>query len=627
MAVRTWRTVACAGWLAAPLFTGQGAIGQETTVPSRTHQARTVIDSLLPDILDRYTIADISLAIVDGDSIHSWGSTGPYDWASPRVDADEKIFYLASTGKLFTAVAVLQQVEAGGLTLDDDLRVRMPDIPALANSPWPVTLRDLLTHAGGFDERLIGYTAPPGAPPDRLGDYLVRRMPPVVREPGVRMEYSNHGFGLAGRSVEVASGRTFEAYLTEHVFRRVAPDDLAVRPLPEALESRLMTGYRWTGDPVQFMNGHVAPAGGTFGTALGVAQVIRSLLRAVRGGRGALLSPASAAAMFSTQRTHHPTLPGRGFAFWEDPIVGDRAYLIGGTAYGYASQVLVLPHHGFALVAMMNRQEPDALATLARQVVDRVFPSLAPAEAATVTEGPFDDFAGTYRWTRYGSRSVETVVRFFLEATVEVTSDGGLTLGGPVLPSSSWQYVGQDEFRRTDGGDRMLFLRDSNGAVDGLAFNGVVTMPVVLERVAGTDTLRFKAVLWATVLMGVLGLLLVAAGRAVRSRLRRIHVRRPGPYRLAIVGLVTASTTAVFYALTLTELTTRLVYGPTAALWLTFLFTYATALILLATLAVAGRTGLSGGTRLDSAVTVLSVAILALFLFEAAGLNLFSLRF
>lgn len=64
--------------------------------------------------------------------------------------------------------------------------------------PRPVTIANLLTHTGGFDERYVGIAARAETEVLGLGPYLAARMPPRVMPPGDVISYSNHGMALAG---------------------------------------------------------------------------------------------------------------------------------------------------------------------------------------------------------------------------------------------------------------------------------------------------------------------------------------------------------------------------------------------------------------------------------------------
>lgn len=128
-------------------------------------------------------------------------------------------FLFASQGKMFTAVAVLQLVHAGKLGLDDPLGKYLTDYPDKEMAK--VTIRQLLSHQGGTGD--IGVLQP-----EEGGNRAwVRTIDDLIRlngnrapsfPPGSAFEYSNYGFVLLGAVVEKITGKSYYAYLDDHVF-------------------------------------------------------------------------------------------------------------------------------------------------------------------------------------------------------------------------------------------------------------------------------------------------------------------------------------------------------------------------------------------------------------------------
>jgi D-alanyl-D-alanine carboxypeptidase len=127
-------------------------------------------------------------------------------------------FTIGSINKLFTSVAILQLVQTGKVGLDDPLSRYLPNYPnhALATK---VTVRQLLTNTGGtgdtwgeeFDAHRLELRT--------LADYVkLYGDRPLRFEPGSRWEYSNYGFILLGRIIEVASGESYYEYVREQIY-------------------------------------------------------------------------------------------------------------------------------------------------------------------------------------------------------------------------------------------------------------------------------------------------------------------------------------------------------------------------------------------------------------------------
>jgi CubicO group peptidase (beta-lactamase class C family) len=155
--------------------------------------------------------------VKDGEVLFARGY-GKADIAKDEpVVADETLFPMASLSKLFTATAVMQLAEEGKLDLNEDVNVYLDDVEVPDTYPGrPVTLRHLLTHTAGFEDRFTGSVARDASDLD-LGEHLSKGMPARVRPPGEVMAYSNYGIALAGHVVEEASGVSFERYIEQNV--------------------------------------------------------------------------------------------------------------------------------------------------------------------------------------------------------------------------------------------------------------------------------------------------------------------------------------------------------------------------------------------------------------------------
>lgn len=112
------------------------------------------VDHWIEQGLLRYEIAGAAVAVVrDGRVVHKRGF-GLADVARQyRVDPDTTVFHIASVTKLVTAIAVLQQVDAGKLALNADVRALIGTVHARGWGRHTISLHQLLTHTAGFDTR------------------------------------------------------------------------------------------------------------------------------------------------------------------------------------------------------------------------------------------------------------------------------------------------------------------------------------------------------------------------------------------------------------------------------------------------------------------------------------------
>ena len=169
----------------------------------------------------------------------SWGSLHGADKSPITLDTP---MFLASAGKMFTAVAVLQLVDAGDIDLDAPLGKYLTDYPNAEMAQ--VTIRQLLQHRGGTGD--IGVLArDEGANRARIKtihDLIAfngNRAPDFP--PGSKMEYSNYGFLLLGAVVERISGENYYDYVTRNIFERAGMRNAGFPDLDHLDE--VATGY------------------------------------------------------------------------------------------------------------------------------------------------------------------------------------------------------------------------------------------------------------------------------------------------------------------------------------------------------------------------------------------------
>jgi CubicO group peptidase (beta-lactamase class C family) len=183
-------------------------------------------EQVIPELrsrLERDAAADRFAGTVlvarNGDVLFS-EAYGLADRENDKPNTLDTQFRIGSMNKMFTAVAVLQLVQAGRIRLDATVREYIPDYPN-ADVADKVTIHHLLTHTGGTGD-IFG----PEYNSRRLeirthDDYLAlygNRAP--LFEPGSRYMYSNYGMVLLGAIIEHVSGQSYYDYVTEHVYEQ-----------------------------------------------------------------------------------------------------------------------------------------------------------------------------------------------------------------------------------------------------------------------------------------------------------------------------------------------------------------------------------------------------------------------
>src|SRR6266568_5868858 len=202
-------------------------------------------DGVLPMQLERSDIAGASVLVMKDGNVLLQKGYGYADVKSKRpVDPNSTIFRLASISKLFTWISVMQLEEQGKLDLDTDIN-RYLDFQIRPAFNKPITLRNLMTHTGGFVETVNNIIIVDPKLAVSLRDFLIRNQPMRIFPPGEIPAYSNYGVGLASYIVQRVSGEPFEQYVQERIFAPLAMTHSSFfQPLQKSLADLPSQGYR-----------------------------------------------------------------------------------------------------------------------------------------------------------------------------------------------------------------------------------------------------------------------------------------------------------------------------------------------------------------------------------------------
>lgn len=388
------------------------------------------------------------------------------------VDGDT-LFQIGSTTKTITGMTAMRLVESGKLDLDQPVRTYLPGL-RLADSGVAarVTLRHLFTHTAGW---LGDYFDDFGSGDDALGR-MVEAMAalPQLAPLGAVWSYNNSGYYLAGRVIEVASGRPFEAAVKQLVF-----DPLGMTRscffAGDAIVHRVAVGHHdrdgKIGVAVPWPLPRCAhPAGGVASTARDQLRYARFHLGDGTGPDGSRLL--TAASMTQMQSRQVPAESGDewGITWGLRRIGGVKMVRHGGATNGQLSAFAMIPERGFAITVLTNA---DAGTLLHDEIVRWALEHYLKIELAEPqpVAAPADrllEYSGRYT----GALTDLDVVLDGGGLALKVTPKGGFPLkdspAPPAPPTMHAAYVGDDRFVVLDGpmkGRRGEFLRDASGAI------------------------------------------------------------------------------------------------------------------------------------------------------------------
>ena len=158
----------------------------------------------------------VSLAIVKGCKVayvHAYGDAR----LEPKTPAQPEMRYsIGSVSKQFLAVAVLLLEQEGKLSLNDRVSKYLPDLTRADD----ISIRQLLSHTAGYQDYYpLNYVAPFMQKPVTIKEVINRwACKPLDFEPGTQWQYSNTGYVVAGRILEIVAGVTLMDFLENRIF-------------------------------------------------------------------------------------------------------------------------------------------------------------------------------------------------------------------------------------------------------------------------------------------------------------------------------------------------------------------------------------------------------------------------
>lgn len=257
-----------------------------------------VIDDYIEQQMQHLNIPGVSLAIVEGDQIvylRGFGRARP----GGEAPTPQTPFFIGSLTKSFTALAVMQLVEAGKVELDAPVQRYLPWFRiADPQASRQITVRHLLNQTSGLPgllgmANLADFDSRPDATERQVRALSTLK---ITRPVGSKFEYSNTNYNVLGLIVEAASGESYSDYIQQHIFN---PLDMSHSYTSKAVaqQNDLAGGHRyWFGHPFLAPNLSIPlgslPSGQLISSAEDMAHYLIAYLNDGRYGDVQILSPA-----------------------------------------------------------------------------------------------------------------------------------------------------------------------------------------------------------------------------------------------------------------------------------------------------------------------------------------------
>ena len=331
-------------------------------------------------------------------------------------------YLVGSVTKVMTTALLLRYVDRGLVDLDAPATKYLPEFRLRTRgAAQKILVRQLLNHTNGLDADVL-------MPPSGVGDAALTVYMQALRNcgvlfaPGSLIHYTNPGMTVAGRIVEVLSGKSFNRALEDEIFAPIGMTRSCTSPKQAILHRTAVGSFpdAATGGMhatrMFMLPESGAAAGGTpivtIENLLSFAQTM--LARGVAPNGNRILSTQLADLMATPSLDlKTPNVPPIGLGWWLAPIAGTTAWWHGGGSPGGTSTLAVLPEHDLSIVNYGN-------APMSAAIHDQVIKTVIEDYLGRRIGLPFTPVATTLKPERY----VGAYASHQVEQQISATADG-----------------------------------------------------------------------------------------------------------------------------------------------------------------------------------------------------------
>lgn len=313
------------------------------------------------------------------------------------------VFSIASITKQFTAVAVLQQVEKGALSLADTVGKFLPTYPAPLKG---ITVEQLLTHTSGVpNARSVGNLLAVGRGWLSAEQVMATfKDQPLDFRPGTRWSYSNSGYQLLGYILEKVTGEPYAEFVERTLLKEAGMEHSLYGNDMRVVPNRA-TPYLYTRNGIEnAVNGNVQvafAAGALQSTAADFLRWHRTLLS------GRLIKKETLQKAWTAHRLTDGTATDYGYGWFVGTLQGSPVVEHGGNMGGFMSHAIYLPREDVLVAVFLNARGnrlPELVATdIAAAAIGRPL----DIRATVLPDELLRSYAGAYR----DRANVEVVIR------------------------------------------------------------------------------------------------------------------------------------------------------------------------------------------------------------------------
>lgn len=433
------------------------------------------VAAFLAEKMKEHKVPGVSLGVVRNGDVMTRGF-GVTNVDHPLPVTDATVFQVGSITKTFTGTAIMRLVEQGRVRLDAPVRTYIPSFAVRdAAASSKATVLDLLTHMGGWEGDVFEDT---GDGADAVAAYVAKLKDIEQIAPlGAVWSYNNAGFVVAGRIVEVATGKSYEAALKELVTAPIGLKETYITPA-DVMTLRFAVGHN--SSPGGLTVARPWPIGRYAHSAGGVISTARDLLTYAQfhmgGGAAGVLSDDTRRRMQAAVLKKQGTDDEMAVTWHISHGNGLRRVGHGGATTGQQAILTMVPDRQFAIAVLTNSSSGSRLHQEVTRAAMREFLGVEDRDPEPTGSQPAlggyaarfsRPFADVVITAENGALQVQSIAkRGFPNASAPVPPPG---------PKVTYAFYATDRAIATTGpakGARIDFIRNGEGRVEWVRVGG-----------------------------------------------------------------------------------------------------------------------------------------------------------
>ena len=377
---------------------------------------------------------------------------------------------IGSVSKQFTAFAILLLEQQGELSLDDDVRIHIPELPEFDEV---ITIKNLLNHTNGLREvynlmPMTGWKSEDGLRREEVIEIL-KRQKELQASPGEEYNYNNSAFIMLAEIVERKSGQKFPDWMAENVFGPLGMESTVVRADPSTIVPNSSQGYALEASGFKEAGDLAGSygAGGIYTTAEDFNKWLNNFHDPVLGGEELITR------MITPDTLNNGDTMTYALGIGVGEYKGLKRYAHGGADIAHRAMLTYFPEINAGVVTMSNNE--NFTGQISNEAIDAFFSDELESEEndqenkndtdsteVIVPEKLLENYAGKYKISAFGM-----VLEFTLKDGVLIFSAEGQP-DAKMIPKSNtlFAYTGVEatvEFTTDETGKVIQAVHSQGG--------------------------------------------------------------------------------------------------------------------------------------------------------------------